>query len=86
VSGALGTLARLIADLTTETVRAVEVETADAKPRAEWAERLVASFTLVDTRKRFVDQVFAASASTNGGTKASAGPRESTAQDGIEFF
>jgi methyl-accepting chemotaxis protein len=80
VGNALKALASLTADVTAETSMADTG--AESGTPASWIDRMTAPFTLSETRKRFVDRVFA------GRTKVSAAPARAAqhASDGIELF
>jgi methyl-accepting chemotaxis protein len=82
VSGALGAMATLIADLSADTARKITLDPPDPKVPAAWAERLTAPFTLSDTRKRFVDKALTAP----GAAPAKAATLAPPDTGGLELF
>ncbi len=80
VSGALSALAVLIAEFGADTARQTAVAAADIP--AEWADRLIAPFTLSDVRRRFAGRV----RPTSHASEAETAPAAGSADEGIEMF
>lgn len=78
VSGALNALTALTTELKGQSPKA-----GDAPISPDWADRMVAPFTLSETRKRFVDHVLPGSPHAQ---EAVAAPALAPADDGIELF
>jgi methyl-accepting chemotaxis protein len=82
VNGALNVLASLVGELADETIESGATDRGKAEIRSEWSERVAATFTLTETRRRFVDRLGAAA----GANLTRASETHSATSDGVEFF